>query len=358
MTIRVDSGLACCAAHAAGEIAEALRLPIDKAIDPLTRGGYLRIVAQVRRALDAATAEGEAAAVAEALRVLDVDWPNLSAAARTATIEAARMAIGTAPARVMPRLDATLRVSGPRVMGETRAAATRRFDLSIGTSLSARDRAAERYVRLSTSNFVRDHYGVRRDELAARAREVVARGLEEGAGREAIAAGLRAELGNTIMRGDSYWQVVAGQFTNTARTFAEVGAFQDAGIQAYQFSAILDEVTTDECRFYDGQVFPLSTAVAARDRLSTLTNPDDVYRVAPWVRSGTAEDGSRIIYVDRGAGAGREVIATVDRSGVGARDDRGAYSGALTGAALAAATPPIPPLHANCRSTIIPASTG
>lgn len=350
--IRVDSGLLCCAAHAAGEIAEALRLPVEKSIDPLSRGGYLRIVAQVRRALEAAAGEGEAEAVAEALRVLDVDWANLSGAARTATVEAARLAIGSAPARAMPRIDAVLRATGPRVMGESRASAIRRYDFTIGTSLSQRDRQAERYARISTSNFIRDHYGVRRDELAAVARETVARGLEQGLGREAIAHDLSRVLGDRVMRGESYWQVVAGQFTNSARTFSQVGAFQDAGVTAYEFAAVLDEVTTDECRFYDGQVFPLSTAVAARDQLSTLSDPDDVYRVAPWVRSGRGEDGSRILYVDRGNG--REVIATIDRSGVGARDDRGSYSGSLSGAALAAATPPMPPLHANCRSTIQP----
>lgn len=350
--IRIDSGFACCAADAAGEIAEALRLPVEKAIDPLTRGGFLRIVAQVRRAISLAAGEGEAAAVSEALRALDVDWPNLSAAAREATIEAARAAIGTAGVRAMPRVSAVLQATGPRVMGDTRTAAIRRYGFQIGTSLSARDRAAERYVRLSTANFIRDHYGIRRDEMAARAREVVARGLEEGRGRDAIAAALRSELGGSVMRGDSYWQVVAGQFTNSARVFSEIGAFQEAGVESYVFSAVLDEVTTDECRFYDGQVFPLSTAIAARDRLSSLSDPDDVYRVAPWVRSGTMEDGSRAIYVDRGNG--REVLATIERSGVGARDDRGSYSGALSGAALASMTPPMPPLHANCRSTIEP----
>jgi len=353
--LRVDSGFACCVGHAVDEIAEALHIPVEKAsINPLAPSGYLRIVAQVRRALAAAAGEGEAQAVALAIRELDVDWPNLNAAAREAVIEVARAAIGTAPARALPSISGVLRVAGPRVMGSTREAATRRWDFTIGASLSQRDHLAERYLRLSTANFIRDHYGVRRDELAATARDVVARGLEQGLGRAEIARDLNTALGSTVMRGDSYWQLIAGQFVNSARTFSEIGAFQEAGVQSYAFTAVLDEVTTDECRFYDGQIFPLSGAIAARDQLSTLTNPNDVYNVAPWVRSGRAEDGSRIIYVDRGNG--REVIATIDRSGVGARDDRGSYSNALTGAQLAAMTPPLPPLHAYCRSTIEPAS--
>lgn len=355
--IEIDSGFACCAARAAGEIAEALRLPVEKTIDPLNRGGFLRIVAEIRRALVGATAEAEASAVREALKALDVDWSNISTAARSAVVDAARIAIGAAPVRAMPAVEAALRVAGPRVMGDTRAAATRRYGFQIATGLSQRDRAAERYVRLSTANFVRDHYGVRLDELSATVREVVARGLEEGFGRSEIATRLAAALGDRVMRADSYWQLIAGQFANSARTFAQITAFQDAGIQSYQFSAVMDEVTTDECRFYDGQVFSMGAATAARDRLSGLTDPDQVYSASPWVRSGTAEDGSRILYVDRGGGAGREVIATIDRSGVGARDDRGSFSNALSGRALEAATPPIPPLHAYCRSTIIPAGS-
>lgn len=354
--IRIDSGFACCVAHAADEIAKSLRLPAAKAIDPLTPDGFLRIVAQVRRALSGAVAQNEAAAVREALRILDVDWPNMTSAGRAAVIEAAREAIGVAGVRAMPRVESVLRVSGSRVMGSTRVASTRRYGFTIGTSLSERDRAAERYVRISTANFVRDHYGVRADELSARARDVVAQGLEEGAGREAIARALQTELGDQVMRGESYWQVVAGQFTNSARTFSQIGAFQEAGIESFMFAAVLDEVTTDECRFYDGQVFPLSVAVAARDRLSNLSNPDDVYQASPWVRSGRGEDGSRVLYVDRGQG--REVIATIDRSGVGARDDRGSFTSALSPAQLASMTPPMPPLHANCRSTIEPAGIG
>lgn len=353
--LRFTTETACCAAHAAEEIAGVMRLPVEKAINPLTRGGFLRIVSQIKRALLAATGEAEAQAVRDALRVLDVDWPNLSAAARAAVIDATRMAIGTAAPRAMPRIQQVFRASGPRVMGETRAAASRTFGLDIATTLSQRDRLAERYVRVSTSNFIRDQYGVRRDELAGRAREVVARGLEEGSGRDAIAARLERELGGAVMRSESYWQLIASQFANSARTFSEISSFQDAGIERYQFSAILDEVTTDECRFYDGQTFSMQTAVSARDRLSNLSSPDEVYTASPWVRSGSDENGNRILYVERNGA--REVIAQIDRSGVGNRDDRGAFSNALSGQALESATPPIPPLHAYCRSTIIPAGT-
>lgn len=349
---KLDGAVACCGAHAAEQVLDALGVPISKAIDPTTRAGFLRIVGQVRRALQGATADGEAAAVRAALNALDVDWPNLTAEARDRALEAAREAIGTAAARAMPKVEETFRIVGRPVMGEARAGAVRRFGLKVETSLSLRDLAAERYVRASTANFVRDAYGVRRDELAGIARETVARGLAEGVGRDAIARDLRDALGDRVMRSQSYWQVVANQFVGSARTFSQLGAYGDAGIEAYRFVAVLDEVTTDQCRFYDGKVFSTREGLALRDRLINLTDPDQVYDSNPWVRSGTDADGNRVLYVERGGQ--RTVVAQVERSGVGARDDRGQFSGGMGARELESIGAPWPPLHANCRSDTEP----
>jgi SPP1 gp7 family putative phage head morphogenesis protein len=349
----LDGALASLSAHAAEELLEALRVPVEKAFDPLSPKGYLRIVAQVRRALQGATAEGEAAAVAAALRTLDVDWGNLSEVARERVLEGAREAIrSTVVAQSLPAVRETFRIVGPGIVGETRANAIRRFGLNVAVNLTQRDRAAERYVRTSTANFIRDQYGRRADELASTAREIVARGLEEGAGRDAIASRLAAGLGDRVMRDRAYWQVVAGQFTNAARTFSQINAYQDAGIQSYVFEAVLDEVTTEQCRYFHGRTFPVAGAAALRDRLTNLSDPDAVYDANPWVRTGRDEEGNRIIYIERGGA--REVVAQIDRTGVGSRDDVGSFSRGMSSEQLLGAGVPFPPLHANCRSTIVP----
>lgn len=348
----MDGRLACCAAHAAGEILDSLSFPVEKAIDPTTPDGYLRIVGQMRRALEAATAEGEAQAIRDALRVLDVDWGNITADGRERVLEATRAAIGTAPARVMPQVRTAFRITGPRVMGEARRGSVRRFGLQIGTSLSQRDRAAERYVRISAGNFITDQYGIRRDELVGTARDIVARGLAEGSGRDAIAGRLHAALGSSVMRGTPYWQVVAGQFVNSARTFSQLGAFQEAGVERWVFEAVLDEVTTDICRYYHGKTFSVGASVATRDRLASLRDPSEIYDADPWLRTGRDAEGNRIIYFDRNGE--RTVVAQVERSGVGSRDDTGEYSGGLSSERLASEGAEMPPLHGNCRSTIEP----
>lgn len=354
MLLRLDGGNACCAIVAADEVLERLEVPVEKAIDPLDPSGFMRIVAQIRRGLQGATGADEARAMREAIGLLDVDWARITPAAREAVVQAARTAIGATVARAMPRVSHALEVVGPRLAGASRASTVRRFGLEIGTSLLQRDLLAERYARTSAVNFIRDQYGVRRDDLSDRARQIVASGLEAGFGRDEIAARISAELGDRVMRGQGYWQTVASQFANQARTFSQIGAFEDAGIEQLKFTAILDEVTTDECRFYDGMVFPTSSAAALRDRLANAS-PDEVYDVAPWVRSGRDEEGNRILYIDRNGS--RTVLAQVDRSGVGTRDDRGSFSRGLSASELlTAGAPPTPPLHGNCRSTIEPAS--
>ncbi len=350
--LRLDGRTACCGAHAATEILDVLGVPVEKAIDPTSPGGFARIVAQVRRALATAAGADEAAAVRAALQTLDVDWPNLTAAARDRVVEAARTAIGGAVTRAMPKIEHAFQVVGKPIMGETRAGVVRRFGLNVETTLSLRDLAAERYVRQSTANFVRDQYGVRRDELAALSREVVARGLAEGVGRDQIARDLHDALGDRVMRSQSYWQVVANQFVQSARTFSELGAYGDAGIEAYRFVAVLDEVTTEQCRFYDGKIFSTREGVALRDRLSTLSDPDQIYDENPWVRTGRDDEGNRILYVERGGQ--RTVVAQIERSGVGTRDDRGTFSRGLGSTELEGLGAPFPPLHANCRSDTEP----
>lgn len=333
----------------------AFRVDVGKAtIDPTTRAGYEVVVGRVTRALDRATVGFEADAVRAALDTLDVDWSTLTPDGVDRVLTAAREAIGVAEARAMPAVSRVFEAYGAPTQVATREAAVKRFGFSIQTTLSARDKRAEAFVRSSSANFIRDEYGRRRADLAQAARDVVARGLAEGLGRYEISRDLRDTLGDRVTRGPSYWQIVAGQFVNSARTFSSLEAYREAGIEQYVFVAVMDEVTTEQCRFYHGQKFGVEESIAQADKLMTAAeaNPDAVYDVNPWVRTGTDEDGNGIIYYDRGGE--RVVVANVATPGYGTRDAAGSYTNAMTTKQLTDAGIPYPPLHANCRSEIEP----
>lgn len=242
---------------------------IQKApLDPLDPDDYVRLVARLERSLRSGAQPHESAAIRAALRVADVDWPNLTEARRDRVFDAIRTALETAAPRVVPAVSATLRGPGGIVFGPTRANLVRELPrrIVVSPNLSQRDLVAERLVRENASNFVRDEFGRRVDHLSELAREVVARGLEEGLGRDAIAANIGNAMGSRLVRSESYWNVVAGSYVTRARTYSSLLTFEDAGAQTYTFEAILDEVTTDICRFMHGQSFSVGGGRAAMDR--------------------------------------------------------------------------------------------
>lgn len=348
----VDPHLACCGIHAVDALLERLGVRVEKALDPLDPDDFVRIVGRLARAIDGLSGPAEATAMRDAIETLDVDWRALSPMARERVLEAAREAIGVRMAPVLPEIGERFKITGPEVMRASRRGAVTRFGFRIAVDMETRDVAAERAVRRTTGLYIRDEFGRRRDELAAIARQIVAMGLEEGSGSEEIAERIAAALGNRVTRGPSYWNLIATTFANTARTYSLLGSFQDAGVQTYTFEAVLDEVTTDQCRFYHGTVFPMSGAVDIMRRVTESPDPEAIREINPWVRAGRDELGNRVLYIPRQGE--RVVIAQVDRSGVGSRDDRGSFSREASAARRMELGAPLPPLHGNCRSTIVP----
>jgi SPP1 gp7 family putative phage head morphogenesis protein len=351
------SHLACCGIDAIDAVFKSgYGIEIQKApLDPLDPDDFLRIVSQLARAMEAATSGAEGVALRAALQALDVDWPTMNVAGRDRVIDAVRAALAPVPERVMPTITETFEIRGGQTMAAARESAIRRFGLEIGTSLSQRDLDAEKYIRASYSNMITNAYGERVDALASMARDIVSNGLEQGLGRDDIANDLNRALGDRLMRGRSYWQVVATSFMNTARTASNLNAFADAGITLYRFEAVMDEATTDQCRFYHDQVFSVGAAINTMNAQMRATSIEGLQNTNPWVRVGRDSDGGQYMYVERDGERTR--IADIESSGVGTQE-AGTYTNAKSSTALEGMGVPYPPLHALCRSTIVPAGPG
>jgi hypothetical protein len=145
-------------------------------------------------------------------------------------------------------------------------------------------------------------------------------------------------------RDSFYWEVVAGSFVGRGRSFAQLSGFAEAGIERYRVSAVLDQRTTNSCRFLDGKVFSVRRGLDIFDQVEV--DPENIREHNPWLREA---GGS--IYIER---SGRRVpIAQVVRSGVGVSDDRGEYEHARSEQELEGLNLGFPPFHANCRSSLI-----
>lgn len=342
------------AARAAEELASSLLgFSVAKAIDPLSHAGFLLIGETVAAKLAKAVVGAEGKVVVEALNELDLDWEGMSEDALDAAIKAAKLAIAASySTRVLPKIADVLEVEGPAMMHSTRLAVIASTKIEIAASLSERDLAAEAAIRKSHLNFIRNSSGERVEALSVRAREVVANGMSRGLGTDVISEKLSEALKNDIPRPTSYWRVVADAFVGRARTTSQIDAYEDAGIETYEIVAVIDEATTDICRFMDGKQFTVAAARTLIDSLNEIDDPEDVRYANPWVRKGVDPDGVLRLFVPNADGS-TTTIAKIARSGVGKRDDRGEYTSARSESELASLGIPMPPFHGRCRSTIV-----
>lgn len=348
----------CGAVAAEDVIRKALGVDIRKALDPLDPDDYIVIVARLGRAFSRSTAKTEVAILNRTLDALDVDWPNLSSAQRQRVIAASQTIYATAPPAVIPPVIQRLEVSGPRTVRGARrgarAAVPARFRSAMGVNLALVDKRVLAHLTSSQALFITDEYGRRRDDLGRISREIVARDLELGLGRDEITANLQARLGSTvgIQRSRSYWNVIAAAYTNRARTYGQLAAYSDARITAFIFEAVLDEVTTDQCRFLHGRRFPVQAGLSRYAASEAAEEPEAVKQVMPWIQAGRdAESGERILYT-RNEDGSRNRVAVVERSGIGTSDDTGKFKNGLSDQELEALGSFMPPLHGRCRSTV------
>jgi SPP1 gp7 family putative phage head morphogenesis protein len=290
-----------------------------------------------------------------AVAVLDVDWRRTTPTERRRLVAEATARAARATAGVPRALEATFGRAAERVVGATRGELRRRQGLALAADFNAVDRRVVAYARSSQTGFVRDAYGHRHEAFSAEARRLVAEGLAQGLGRDDLAADLaRAAERHLVGRSRPYWDLVASAFVGNARAYGQVSAYAEAGIERYVVRAVLDEVTTPMCRFLDGKTFAVRSALARFEQLERAPSSEAILAVRPWLREGPdPEGGGSRLYVRRGSE--RVTVARVVRSGVGARDDRGAFAGAPDEQALAGFGLDLPPFHAHCRTNVVPA---
>jgi len=327
---------------------------LRKAMDLSTPGGFDQAVAGMAAELRGAVSATDEAAVRAAVHVLDVDWHQTTAAQRRRLVAEALEAAGRRTGTVVRAVATPFGEAAEEVVTATRAGVRGQQGLRIAADFNALDQRITRHLVKTQANFVRDDYGRRLDTLGEEARRIVAEGLEAGLGREDIAADLQRAAEHAIVtRPAFYWEVVAGAFIANGRSLAQVSAFAEAGIQRYVIEAVLDEVTTETCRFLHGKVFSVGDAIKRFERIEEMDRPEDIKAAQPWVRQALdPETGQSVLFVERDGT--RTPIAEVSRSGLGSKDDVGEFAHGRTERELMDLGVSFPPFHGLCRTTLLP----
>jgi hypothetical protein len=326
--------------------------PISKAPSILTPVGFDRTVLGLLGELQKETGAQTKAALTGFLSKLNQDWPSMTPEARSKAIEGAGKTYLGLTAGIGPDVADVLKKNGPTIVGNTKADTRKRDNLDIGIELSGVD---HRVIEASANHqalYVRDQFGARSVRYSQMARDVVTKGLEDGLDRYDIGKDLaKTFVGTDGNRNDAYWQLIASVFTARSRTYGQLAGFQEAGIDTFQFESVLDERTSEVCRFMHGRTFSVSNGLRGYAETSASDDPEAVKDIQPWGSVGKDEKGNKGIFI--GSGEGRALAAHIEQPAIGTQGV-GKYKPAMTDGEMDAAGFSAPPLHGHCRSTIIP----
>ncbi len=324
---------------------------LRKAFDLGTPRGLDQAVGELSGLLRARTAASDDAAVGAAVAVLDVDWRRTTPEQRRSLISRALQAAGRRTAAVPQQVRATFGQAADAVVRATRDDSRRRQRLSIGADFNALDRRIVQHLQTSEANFVTDEYGRRHEAFSAEARRIVEAALEAGLGRDDTARGLERAAADVLAgRASFYWDVVAGSFVTRGRSYAQLSAYAEAGIRRYLIEAVLDERTTEICRFLHDKAFEVRAGLGRFEQVEA--DPTRIKSLTPWVRAARdPESGRTALYVDRDGA--REPLALVTRSGAGMKDDLGEFARGRSERDLADLGVTFPPYHGLCRTTTV-----
>lgn len=165
--------------------------------------------------------------------------------------------------------------------------------------------------------------------------------VEGGFGREAAGRTLRDALTEEFrLRGgassfestiparfagnvDNYTRIVSANVAQRSRVYSSVAAMSDAGFTRYQFTAVMDERTSEVCQEMNGRIFTVAKAVQTLRAVAEAETPEAFMESHPWPKDA-------------------EEIRTV--AGTGSLEEQSKN--------LESQNISLPPLHGFCRSSI------
>jgi len=90
--------------------------------------------------------------------------------------------------------------------------------------------------------------------------------------------------------GTRYWRGFANHVVSRSSELGRVSGYEKAGIKRYEIRAVLDHRTTEICREMHGRVLQVKAAVDMRNQILDAKTPEDVLKVAPWMRADQVAD--------------------------------------------------------------------
>jgi SPP1 gp7 family putative phage head morphogenesis protein len=158
------------------------------------------------------------------------------------------------------------------------------------------ERAIQRITKFEHI-FVRSHYQDD-DGVTKEVYDIIIDTINKNKGamsRTQIAQELTNRM-TTLVEGKAYYQIVASQVLNNARSYSSMRFYDDNDITQYEVSAVNDDRTTEQCRFMDGRILTVSQTLENFKRYDSAKSIDDVKDIVPWLDVEMVDDMAYIYH--------------------------------------------------------------
>jgi len=288
-------------------------------------------------------------------------WGNMSTQqfdelwnkARTSLFDAVDKGYGLAAPGIKQTIDLNIK----SVYGENIKQLKHQFLPRVQESFRQIDQDAIDAIARQSGWWIRDQSGALSDKLTTKGKYIVQKRLRDGLGRTEIGKELIKQLpGMAKQYGSGYASTVAAVSVSRARSFSEVATYDQAGIEMLEVMAMLDERTSDICRCMDGQIISVNDSMAHQIAATRLQDPEMIRDVSPFYKSIPLKDKNGVPTGEKKITIGDtgKKFATVQRSGVGKRDDRGQYAKHMSTNKMVKNGVTMPPYHFKCRTMTVP----
>jgi len=214
--------------------------------------------------------------------------------------------------------------------------------LGVRARLVNADYAAMNAVKDTNMFWIKSAYGrIYEPTLNQMAQDVIAQGYRA----DELADQMYDKFNSTLGNSKSYWGIVANQVVNTARNFGQLNSYVQANVTEYEIVAMLDERTTEYCRYMDGTVFSVSDAQEKMNEYikesqsaegSVDQKADQQKQMRPWI---SMSSGGKGLYAN-----GKLLPGSNKKGG---KPPAGEYGTLLQNGLW------LPPYHAHCRTTSV-----
>ena len=170
----------------------------------------------------------------------------------------------------------------------------------LSKSFSLVDSRAVEFVHRHHMYWSLEHYD---SHVTERVKRLADTAIQSGLSRRNAGKFFERTLGQELERDRAYWDLMADAITTRSRSFSNIAAFEESGIERYVISIVDNHRTSDICRYLGGKEvtfknaegvvetvqlkeherrFDVADAARVRDRMIEAKTPEEAKEIMPW----------------------------------------------------------------------------